>query len=146
MYALYLNGEKLKETNALPCADQDIVAMNARMQEGYEWRTIVEDETPAHDPVYQVVITKDYKTAGKKLRREKKVWNNPDWQVAARAVIADKLNGYFSFRELARDLVMRTNGPAIARAQAAVAHADALLAQIDAGEKPDLNAGWPALR
>ena len=142
-YALYLDGEKLKEADALPSIDQDIVAMNARMQEGYEWRTIVEDETPAHDPVYQVVTVTEAKTAGKKLKKTKKVWDNPDWQAAARAAIAAKLNGYFSFQALARDLVMRSNGPAIARAQAAVAHADALVAQVDAGQKPELSAGWP---
>jgi hypothetical protein len=143
-YALYLDGEKIKESAALPCADQDIVAMNARMQEGYEWRTIVEDDTPAHDPVYQIVLTTEAKQAGRKLRKTKKAWDNPEWQTAAKAVVARKLAAYTTWELLWRDTIKGENGPNKVRALAAIANADALVAQIDAGEKPDLGAGWPA--
>lgn len=143
-YALFHDGAKIKEADALPCLDQDITRMNERMEAGYEWRIIVEDETPAHEPAYQRVVVTEAKQTGKKLKKAKKLEDRADWQDAARAAITAKLNGYFSFQALARDLVMRTNGPAIARAQAAVAYADSLFAAIDRGEKPNLNAGWPA--
>ena len=140
-YALYLNGDKVKEAERLPTLDQSMPVM----QDGYEWRTIDEDPTPEYDPVYQIVSVLEMKRAGGKLKKTKRVWDKPlaDWQRDAKAAVARRLEAYLNFRDFAVEIITGVDGPAIARARAAIDHAHALAAQIDAGTKPDLKAGWP---
>lgn len=140
-YALYFNGNKVKEAERLPTLDQSMPVM----QDGYEWRTIDEDPTPAHDPVYQVVSVLDVKKPNGKLKKTKKVWDKPlaDWQRDAKDAIARRLDPYLNFKYFAVEMITGVDGPAIARARAAIEHARSLTAEIDAGQKPDLNTGWP---
>ncbi len=138
-WALYLNGTKIKEAEKLPTADQSM----PRMQAGYEWHEIVEDETPAHNPIYQSVRVTETKQAGKKLRKTKTIIDRDDWQATALQFVERKLQTYLRWELVAVDVVMRSNGPNMARAQAAVAHASGLIASINTGTKPDLDAGWP---
>ncbi len=137
-YALYYNGDKIKEAFSLPTADQ---SMPTGMEEGYEWRTIIEDEEPAHDPVYQIVTVTEAKVAGKKLRKTKKVWERPNWQAHATGLVEARLRQ--SIRRHLDDAVLAlVSGQTFQPLVDDIANCNWLKAEIAAGRKPDIATGW----
>lgn len=136
-YALYYNGDKIKEAAALPTLDQSFPVM----QEGYEWRTIVEDADPAHDPVYEVVLTTEAKQAGKKLRKTKAKWERPNWQAYATGLVELRMRQ--SIRKHIEDAVRAlVLGQPYQPLVDDIANCNYLKAEIAAGRKPDIATGW----
>lgn len=137
-YALYYNGEKVKEVALLPTIDQ---SFPVGMEDGYEWRTIVEDETPAHDPVYQIVTVTEAKQSGKKLKKTKKIEDRPNWQAHATVLVEARLRQ--SIRRHLDDAVLAlVSGQTFQPLVDDVNNCNYLKAEIAAGRKPDIATGW----